>query len=528
MRNLPPFVIRYVKSSWRYRWLGLALAWAVCVGGWVFVAKLPNQYQSSARLYAEADAILGQTLRGIAVDGAAQQQVEFLTRTLLARPNLERVIALTNLSDRVRTPAELEALVDHLGRAVRIGFQGRSIYTITFSDQDPQVAQSVVRTLLDFFIERAASNDRQQMQNARNFVNQQIAAYEAQLRQAEQRRAEFRARYLDLLPNEGLGGMSRLEAGRQNLINLEGQLEDLRLRRSVLQQQLEQTPATLPGPGAPGAVTASGLTRLQQAERDLAELRLRFTDQHPAVQQQRNLIAELRASGLGGAPSTPGGAAGGRGGAGQAAPAPGPASIPNPAREALHSRIVDIDLSIASVERQIRAERAEVERLETVLRGVPQLQQQFMNLDRDYGVMLRQYEELLERREALQLAGAARAGADQVRLEVIEPPTVPNNPTGPNRLLLSSMVLLAGAGAGIGAMVLLGLLDRSFYTVAELRQIGLPVLGAVSLVDPPRPYAAIAVFAAGIGLLVATYGVFAARGPELVARATNLVARAIS
>jgi hypothetical protein len=77
-------------------------------------------------------------------------------------------------------------------------------------------------------------------------------------------------------------------------------------------------------------------------------------------------------------------------------------------------------------------------------------------------------------------------------------------------------------------MVLLGLLDRSFYTMSELRDVGLPVLGAVSLVDPPRPYGAVAVFAIGIGLLVGTYGVFAARGPELVARATNLVARAIS
>jgi polysaccharide chain length determinant protein (PEP-CTERM system associated) len=528
MRTLPPFVVRYVKSSWRFRWLGLVLAWAVCVGGWVFVAKMPNQYQASARLYAEADAILGQTLRGIAVDGAAQQQVEFLTRTLLARPNLERVIALTSLADRVRTPAELEALVDYLGRAVRIGFQGRSIYTITFSDEDPQVAQAVVRTLLDFFIERAASNDRQQMQNARNFVNQQIAAYEAQLRQAEQRRAEFRTRYLDLLPNEGLGGLSRLDAGRQNVTNLEGQLEDARLRRAVLQQQFDQTPATLPGPGAPGSAGAAALTRLQQAERDLGELRLRFTDQHPAVQQQRNLIAELRSSGLGGTPATPGAApAAGRGTAAPAAPA-GPAALSNPAREALQARLVDSDLAIASLERQLRTERAEIERLETILRGVPQLQQQFANLDRDYGVMLRQYEELLERRESLQLAGAARAGADQVRLEIIDPPTVPNNPTGPNRVLFYSLVLFAGAGAGVGVMVLLGLLDRSFYTMSELRDIGLPVLGAVSLVDPPRPYGAVAVFAVGIGLLIGTYGVFAARGPELVARATNLVARAIS
>lgn len=507
-----------MKSSWRYRWLGLAAAWLVCLAGWVFVFKLPNQYQVSARLYAEADAILGQTLRGIAVDGAAQQQVEFLTRTLLARPNLERVISGTDLAERVTTPAELEALVDHLARAVRVGAQGRSIYSISYTDTDPRVAQAVVRTLLEFFIERAASNDRQQMENARNFVNQQIAAYEAQLRQAEQRRAEFRTRYMDLLPNDAFGGQSRLEAARGRVVELEGQLEDARLRRRVLVQQLEATPATLAASSVAGG---GGLTRLQQAERELAELRLRFTEQHPAVVAQRNLIAELRASGAGGAPAEPRGQS--------ARPTPGGAPVvPNPAREALQARLIDIDLSIASLERQLRTERQEVERLEAILRGVPQLQLQFANLDRDYGVLRRQYEELLARRESLQLAGAARTGADQVRLEIIEPPTVPNNPTGPNRPLFSSMVLLAGLGAGAAVMVLLGLLDRSFYTAQELRNIGLPVLGSVSLVDPPRQIGAVAVFGVAVLILIGTYGVFVSRGTELVARATELVARALT
>ncbi|MCU0944309.1 MAG: hypothetical protein MUF65_02935 [Rubritepida sp.] len=528
MVRLPPFVVRYIKSSWRYRWLGLAVAWAVCIAGWVFVFKLPNQFQSNARLYAEADAILGQTLRGIAVDGAAQQQVEFLTRTLLSRPNLERVIATTDLSERVSTPGELEAMVDHLARSVRVGFQGRSIYTIGYTDTDPRIAQAVVRTLLDFFIERAASNDRQQMQNARNFVNQQIAAYETQLRQAEQRRAEFRARYLDLLPNDAFGGQSRLEQARDQLASLEGQLEDARLRRTVLSQQLEAMPTTITASQLQGGPAA--VSRLAQAERDLAELRLRFTDQHPAVQQQRNLIAELRAGGGGGEPSRPaqGGAAGRGGNAAGAAAASGATVLPNPAREPLQARLVDIDLSIASLERQIRAERAEVERLEAVLRGAPQIQLQFANLDRDYGVLRRQYEELLGRRESLQLAGAARTGADQVRLEIIEPPTVPNNPTGPNRALFSSMVLIVGLGGGAAVMVLLGLLDRSFYTVQDMRGLGLPVLGSVSLVDPPRHAGPVLVFGVGVLLLVGTYGVFVARGVELVARAQELVARALT
>mgnify|MGYP000676864719 CR=1 FL=1 len=46
----------------------LALTWLVCLVGWVVVIALPGQYTSSARLFADADIIIGQLLRGIAVD----------------------------------------------------------------------------------------------------------------------------------------------------------------------------------------------------------------------------------------------------------------------------------------------------------------------------------------------------------------------------------------------------------------------------------------------------------------------------
>ena len=497
----------------------MCLAWAICVAGWVVVYTLPSQYQSSARLYAEADAVLGQTLRGIAVDGAPAQQVDLLARTLLSRPNLERVVARTDLDQRVQSASSREALIEALGRNIRITLQSRSLYAITYTDMNPQVAQAVVRTLLELFTERAATNDRQQMQNATSFVNQQLTSYETQLREAERRRAEFRSRYLDLLPSETRGGSSRLDAAHTQLADLRGELEDAQLRRTVLQQQLAALP-TAPPPSPGGGGGGGGDGRVAAAERELSDLRLRYTDQHPAVIAQRNMIAGLRAQGGGG---------GGGVRSGGAAPAPRPTGPqPSAARDALQARIVDLDLSIASLERQIRGEVADIERLEGLARSAPQLQLEYANLDRDYGALRRQYEELLGRRESLQLAGAARAGADQVRLEIVEPPTAPNNPTGPNRLLFASGVLIAGLGAGAALAVLVGTLDRGFYSIRDLREIGLPVLGAISAVNPPSRAFSSIVFLVATSLLVGTYGLFLAKGSELVARGTQLVASFIT
>lgn len=503
---------RYVKAAWRHRWKALALAWVVCIIGWVVVYKLPDRYEASARLYADADVILGQVLRDIAVDSSPGQQVDLLQRTLLSRPNLERVVARTDLDLRIHDAYDREALLQDLARQIRIQFQTRNLFSISYSDHDPQLARNVVQVVLNLFIEQATSNDRQQMENARAFVNQQIAVYERQLREAEQRRADFRARYLELLP-DGPAGVTGLETSRGRLRQLRGELQDTRLRRDLIRQQLDATPQMLPAE-ASGSV---GESRLAEAERTLRELRLRFTDQHPAVTEQRNIIAELRASGGGGAPA--------RSSGGNAAPrSAGPRT--NPLHEQLRLRMVDVEAAIVSLDRQIREEEANVERLEAMLRSAPQVQAESQNLDRDYNVLRRNYEELLERRESVQIAGAARTGAERVRLEVVDPPTVPPLPSGPNRVLLASAVLVIGLGAGSALALLLVVLDSSFFTMRDLRKLGLPVIGTVSAVDPaPRQAFALVAFVGGLLLLIGAFSVALLGGPTLVARLPELLAR---
>lgn len=494
---------RYASAGWRHKWKALLLAWVVCLAGWAYVYSLPNQYRSSARIQADADAILGQVLSGIAVDNRPSGQVETLQRTLFSRPNLERVAARTGLDLRADSAASREAMLRKLESSLRLGLQTRNLFTITYTDTDARMSRDVVQALLTLFMERATANDRQQMENARNFVNQQIQAYEVQLREAEQRRAEFRARYAELLPSEGGGGATGLQQARVRLENQRGSLQDAQQRHERLKQELEATPQVLRAGEGGGTNPA-----VADAERTLRELRLQYTEQHPSVIAARNRLAEVRATG------------GGGGGGG---------TVRNPLYEQIRTRLLDSDAQIASLERQVRQEQANVERLEALARTVPQLQAQFANMDRDYTVLRRSYEELLERRESVQIAGAARSEAERLRLEVIDPPTVPLQPIGPNRLMFGTVVLLIGIGAGAGLALLFVLLDRSFYTVLDLRKLGLPVIGSISSTDPPprQRFAAFA-FACGFGLLLVAYGAITAGGPALIARIPNLVARFIA
>jgi polysaccharide chain length determinant protein (PEP-CTERM system associated) len=519
--NLLALVRRYTAAGWAHRWKALVLAWVVCVGGWIGVYTIPDSYTASARIYADADAILGSLLRGIAVDGSQASQVDTLQRTLLSRPNLERLVARTDLDLRITDAVSREVLLEQLQKAIKLTPQTRQLFRIEYVDRDPRLAYSVVQTLINLFMESATGTDRQQMQQARTFIGQQIAAYEVQLRDSERRRAEFRARYLDLLPSEQQGGTTRLANSQAKLAQLKGELQDAQARRELLRQQIELVSAPPPAqPAARGGGGGANAGRIAEAERSLRELRLRFTDQHPDVVTARSIVAELRASGGGG---------GGGGARGEpAAPRQDPART-GALLEQLRLRQVDSDTQIASLERQVRDEQAETERLQELARTAPHVQAEFQNLDRDYNVVRKNYEELLTRRESLQISGAARTDADRVRLDVVEPPTVPQRPTGPNRLLFASVVLVAGIGAGLGLMVLLVQFDRGFYTVHDLRKLGLPLLGAISSAAPRRRATAGAVvFGCAAALLLAAYGTVLVGGPILLAKLPQLVNRLLA
>ena len=90
-------IVSYLTGIWRRRWYVLAVAWLVCGAGWTAVASLPDRYQSSARIYVDMDTMLGPLMRGIAVEMNLFQQIDIMRRTLLSRPNIEKIILMTDL-----------------------------------------------------------------------------------------------------------------------------------------------------------------------------------------------------------------------------------------------------------------------------------------------------------------------------------------------------------------------------------------------------------------------------------------------
>ncbi len=494
MTGLITLVRRHAAAAWRYRWLGIAAAWLICAGGWLGVRWMPRSYEAHARLYVEVDQVLVPLLRGLAVDSSSLRDSDMMRRTLLSRPNLERVIEQTSLGRQAEDPDERERLIKRLGTELAVVSDAGNLFTITYRNSDRKLAYDVVQRLVALFVASVVDNDRAVMANALRFVEEEIGSYERQLREAETRRADFRGRYVDVFTADG---GSRLEAARTSVRALHGALADALTGRDTLARELASTPPTYTDTESGGTPGAPGRTGLAEAERNLAALRLQLTENHPDVIAARNMVAALRA---GRAPDAAGGT---------------PAAIahsrttPNPVFGQLKVRLVEAESSIGSLRRQLADAEAEQARLETVARDNPRLEAEYQNMDRDYTVLRHNYEELLARRESMRIASAADAQGSKTKLQVVDPPEIPRVPTGPRQSLLTAGVLLAGLAGGVAVAVFFGLLHDAFYTIDELRAVGLPVLGGVTAVATgfsTRRFARLVSVALAVLLLVTVCG----------------------
>src|SRR3954468_3433032 len=85
-----------LHQVWRRRWLAMAVAWGVCVLGWLVIALIPSSYEAKARLFVQMQSILPNQI-GITADERNNQLLR-LKQTLTSNENLLRVVRTTVLT----------------------------------------------------------------------------------------------------------------------------------------------------------------------------------------------------------------------------------------------------------------------------------------------------------------------------------------------------------------------------------------------------------------------------------------------
>ncbi len=508
MQELYELFVTYVRGIWRHRWYMILIAWLVSVIGWAVVYQLPDQYEAEARVNVDTQSMLRPLLRGLTVATNTQQRIALVTRTLLSRPNLEKLARMTDLDLLAQTPVQMDALLDQLAEDIVLtGSRDQDLYTISYAHHDRQLAKLVVQSLLTIFVESTLGENRADTDSAQAFVDRQIKEYEAKLDAAELRLSEFKRTHVGMMPGSAEDYYGQLKTAQAALAQAELALREAQNQRKLLKEQMEEDEDSylLYSELMPESGSALDM-RIQDLEERLDELLLNYTDKHPDVLSIRNLIDVLEERRT-------------EEHALMDEMDMGPSS--NPLYQQMKLQLSQADALVASMHTRVDEYQQRVEKLQQMVDTIPRVEAEFKQLNRDYGVLKSQYNSLLERREAANIAEQAEVSGDQIRFRVVDPPRVPVEPSSPNRPLLMTVVLVAGLLTGAMFALLLYLINPSFdnpRTVMEV--VGVPVLGAVSMVrglkwERKRRYALAAYGVAVIGLFALYGGVMAVGGLDL-------------
>lgn len=498
------------RRMWKYRWIGLIVAWVTGVVGAVVVFVLPDRYEASARIYVDTQSILKPLMSGLAVQPNVEQQVQMLSRTLISRPNVEKLVRMADLDLKSQTRAQQEATIETVTGNLSIQSVGRdNLYLLGYRDNNPETAKRVVQSLVSIFVESSLGAQTKDASTAKTFIAEQIKTYEAKLEEAEARLKEFRLKNLAHLSSDGKDAAS-------HIVELSNQLERARLEyreavnaRDAAKAQLDAsrggemtTQQSLLQESSVSVSTPELDARLAEQRRNLDALLQRFTDQHPDVVTTRKLIkdleeqkkrelAELRKAAMA-APSVSGGG--------------------NAVSQELVRILATAEVQVASLRARVDEYSSRYAQAQAALKTAPQIEAEAAQLNRDYAIHKKNYEEFVLRREQAAISGELDSASGVADFRVIDPPRANPRPVAPNRLLLLAAAMAAALAVGVFTTFAASQLRPVFHDANDLRaRVELPILGVVTRLvtdaDRARMRLDLIRFAAGAGGLLMMFAI---------------------
>jgi polysaccharide chain length determinant protein (PEP-CTERM system associated) len=516
MQQIVQQALIILRGMWKFRWPGLVVAWATAVIGSVAIWKIPDQYEASARIYVDTDSILKPLMSGLAVQPNVEQQISMLSRTLISRPNIEKLIRMADLDLKSQSKSDQESLVEKLSQGIQIRTAGGiNLYTMNYRDSESERAKRVIQSMVSIFVESGLGASRKDTDSAKTFLNEQIKTFEAKLEEAEARLKEFRLRNLSTQSPDGKDATARVG-------ELNGQLEAARLQlreaenaRDAAKQQLALERAPVGNSATQSLLQESTISvatpeldaRIDSQKKNLDALLQRFTEAHPDVagarrlikdleEQKRKEVAELRKAAM----------------ATAAAAGPSTGSGSSLAAQELSRVLAGAEVQVAALKARVAEYSSRMAQARESLKTAPQVEAEAAQLNRDYAITKKGYEDLVARRQSAIMSGDLDVASGVAEFRLIDPPRVSPKPVSPNRLLLMPMVLLASLALGLAFAFVASQMRPTFANAEELRlQTGLPLLGVVTMLvtDADRKRARVSLFrfvAASGGLV----GLFAA------------------
>ena len=448
----------------RRRWLALSVLTAVMAASAGFALGLPELYRASATLLVQGPAL--DPFGADARLGTTEVRLAAIRQYVFSRAPLNELVSEFNLYPELRRAGSPDALLRRVERDVSIDpdqtvrSDGRSTtvaFTVSYIGADPETVAAVTNRLSEFY---AAQND--------DMLSRQAARATARLdeRLADTRRtldsqvARLQASATDAAgarPDANLVAISRIDGDLRASAAERARLIE---RRQTLRNQIAELASS------EAAARLDPETRLARLRRDVQDLSIKFSDQHPDIRQRLAEIKMLEAQS----------SAAGKNGESATSGTSSRATLEAALQETVE-QLEQLDVRSAELRRELGDHES---RVQAAAVRAPKLQSIAADLDATREV----YDSLQQRRAETQLNTSTHAGAQFETFAIVDPAVVPTSPAGPNRWSLLLLGLIVGVVAAGATAMAADRLDTSFRSVDELRQFSrVPVLVSVPTIQ---------------------------------------------
>jgi len=470
-----------LRRVFRQYWWVPPLATAGCLTlALTLSVVLPKRYTSQTIVLVDQPKVPSDYVKPVVTEDL-NHRLASMQEQILSRTRLEPIIEKFGLYSQERGRVHPEDLVERLKKSVTVtpvtpmaGTQDRTIpgFSVSVTFDNPLLAQQICSDITSMFMEQNTRARGQQAARTTSFLNQQLDGAKAKLDAQDAKLAQFKRQYLGSLPDEEQANLSllmgmntQLEANTQALSR---EQQDKAFNESLLSQQEANWKAAQTGHN-PEALEV----QLSALEDQLTALQARYTPQHPDVIKLQNSIEELKKR-IAAAPKTT-----------NAAEKDTQAdAIEPPQIQQLRARLHQDDLNMADLTKRQAQIQEQIRLLQGRVQASPAVEQQFKELTRSYQSALDFYNDLLKKRDQSAMASDLENQQESEQFRVLDPPSLPSQPSFPNKLYFAGGGLGAGLALGLGILYLLALSDQSLYTERDVElALKLPVLALIPVLE---------------------------------------------
>ncbi|WNC72530.1 chain length determinant family protein [Thalassotalea psychrophila] len=471
-----------VLGVWAKKHFIIISTWLICPAGWFGVVQLPDQYEASARVYVDTQSLLRPLMKGLMVETDPNIQIRLMIKTLLSRPNLERIARMTDLDLQAKDNNEFDQLIEKLKENIVIESVGReNIYTLSTEEKSPILAKNIVQAALTVFIENTLGETRSDTDTAQQFLQQQIDDYEQRLLIAEKKLTEFKQKYSGIMPSDSNSFYAALDNAKRllkatNLQKLETQTR-LNSARAQLNKENSMSSNYSDNVIENDEITTTFDESILTLQANLDNLLISYTEKHPDVREVNRRLIELKKLRR---KEIENYYSGSNSDSGQSTNS----ANKSPVYQAMKIQINQLENEVASLTVRSNDYQQQVNGLNAKIHVLPEVEAEMVALNRDYEINKNNFEELLERRETASLARQANATSDKIQFRVIDPPRAPLHPSGPYRILFFFAVFIISILVGGGLAYLNLKINPIVVSASQLsRETSLPIFGVVGAAE---------------------------------------------